>query len=341
MTRTRCTLAILISIAIAADASAQFGPVIGLPTIGQGGIAFQAGNSRMKVAGFVPLGPPYPAVLPVTPTPFGFRQVAPAYLPYGYYGIPPIAPGFPFPGYGAIDQRIIVQVVTPPGVIVRGRRVAMPEESYDLAGIDLDVESPEKIWGKRPELAKEAAPKGEPVPAPKKVEVAAAPAKPPPAPPPPKIEPIPEGQRFVELGIAAFKTGEYGVALLRFRQAADAEPRGPRSLFLQAQACIAIGKYHEAVQLIQRGLKDRPDWPMNAFRPKLELYDNKDDIWKEHRDALERAQKRAPMNADYLFLLGYLEWFGGERDAAIAYFQQARALSADANWNDAFLKAAK
>src|SRR6266540_4774318 len=148
MTRIRCALAILVCSAFATNASAQFLPVIGLPTIGQGGGAFQMSGRSLRVSGFVPFGDPYPAMLPVTPTPFGFKQVAPAFLPYGYsYGL---APGYPFPGYGAIDQRITVRVVNPPGMIVPSRRVA-PRESYDLSGIDLDIESPEKIWGKRPE----------------------------------------------------------------------------------------------------------------------------------------------------------------------------------------------
>src|SRR5262245_15985367 len=149
---TRCALIIIGLLAFAVDASAQFFPIIGLPTIGQGGIAFQASGRNLSVTGFVPLGPPYPAVLPVTPTPFGFKPVAPPYLPYGYYGYPPLAPGFPLPGYGAIERRITMQVVNPPGVVVQGRRKVAREP--DLSGIDLDVESAEKIWGKKPEVAK-------------------------------------------------------------------------------------------------------------------------------------------------------------------------------------------
>ena len=108
MTR-RFILAILLGLAVTTEASAQFFPVIGLPTIGQGGIGFQMGGKHLQIGGFIPLGDPYPAILPVTPTPFGFRQMGPAYLPYGYgytygFGYPPIAPGFPFPGYGSIDH---------------------------------------------------------------------------------------------------------------------------------------------------------------------------------------------------------------------------------------------
>ena len=330
MTGNRCTLALALCLALTADAAAQFVPIVGLPGIGQGGIRFSVGGRRVNVSGFVPLGPPYAAVLPVTPTPLGFRQVAPAYLPYGY-GYPPFAPGFPFPGYGAIEQRITVQIVNPPAVLVQGRRVGLREESYDLSGIDLDVESPDKIWGPRPAIAKANPPRpAEPVRVP-------APANPP---PPPNAEPAPDGQRFVDLGVAAFKAGEYGVANLRFRQAAQSDPPHPRGLFLQAQACVAVGKYREAVQMIEAGLRERPDWLLNRFRPRIELYADRDDVWKEHRIAIENAWKQAPANADYPFLLGYLDWFDGERDAAINHFKLTKALTPDPRWCNLFLNAA-
>lgn len=342
MTWTRCTLAVAIALAGATHASAQFLPIIGLPTIGQGGIAFQIGGRNLSIGGFVPLGPPYPAVLPVTPTPFGYRPVGPAFLPYGYYGYS-VAPGFPFPGYGAINRSVTVQVVNPT-VVVQSRR----PPTVDLSGIDLDVESPDKIWGtSKQALAKAPAPKKaeaakipEPPP-PKKQQVAAAPEKPPPPAPKPKPEPITEGERFVKLGIKAFKRGDYGVAVLRFQQASDADPPGPRSYFLEAQAAIAVGKYRDAVRFIQRGLRNRPDWPLSGFRPRLELYDNNADLWHEHRGAIEKAHKLDPQNADYLFLLGYLDWFDGDRETAVAYFQQARAFAADVRWSDMFLKVAK
>ncbi len=341
MTWTRFILAILIGITLTADASAQFFPVIPLPAINQAGIAFRLGGRHLQVRGFVPLGDPYPVIMPVTPTPFGFRQVAPAYLPpYYYYGYPPIAPGFPFPGYGVIEQRFTVQIINPPGLGARAGLREMP----DLSGIDLDLEGPDKIWGPKKGAVNVAAAKNREAPraaAPpeKKQQLAAAPAPPPPA--PPKPAPIPEGQRLVEQGVAAFKTGEYGIALLRFRQAADANPPGPRAPFLQAQASIAVGKYKDAAQLIQKGLDRQPNWPVTAFRPKAELYDNKDDAWKEHRTALENAQKLDPNNADLLFLLGYLAWYSGEDESAVGFFRRSGALAADRRWSEAFLRLAK
>lgn len=332
MTRIRCTLALLFGLCFAAETPAQFIPVFNLPTIVQPGISFQLGGRRLRIDGTIPTGDPYTVIIPVTPTPQGFRQVGPGFVPYGYAPI-----------YGAIDQRVTVQIINPPGLSPR----AGFKKVYDVSGIDLDVEPASKIWGPK---------KGELVQAPKdakKVELAkvmppeekkpkvAADLPKPPAPPLPKVEMVPEGRRLNNLGVTAFRNGEYGLAILRFRQAVDVEPPEPRAVFLRGQASIAVGKYKDAVEAIQRGLQITPDWPLSDFRPKVELYDNDLEAWKEHRKQLEDTQRLDPKNADYLFLLGYLAWFDGEREVAADYFRQSRALAVDPRWCDAFLKAAK
>ena len=261
----------------------------------------------------------------IGPPQYGFMQVA--YSPY--FGNPYA------PIYGAIDRRVSVQVIAPT-ILVRPRRPA-----YDLSGIDLDIESPEKIWGKKSELvkapgagAKEIA---KPMPPEEKKVPVIAPGKPPPAPPPVKM--VPQGERLIEMGIAAFQDGEFNIAILRFRQAAETQPPGPRAIFLQAQATIAVGKFHEAVELLQKELARQPDWPMSGFRPKAELYGDPE-AWNAQRERLLIAQKLHPKNANFPFLLGYLSWFDGERDVALDHFQQSRALMADPRWSDLFLKGA-
>jgi hypothetical protein len=298
MTWIRCTLALLLITIITAEASAQFlqPPVI---IVQQPGIGFQYNGGRMRIAGFLPYGPI---------------------------------------GYPAYNTRIVVQVVTPT-VVSERLRAPRRDDAYDLAGIDLDAEPAAKIWGDKPAIAKN--PKEAPA---KKAEVAkVAPPEPkkqikPEALPPPqeKKAPRPLWQRLMDDGIEAFRAGEYGVALLRFRQT-DAD----RALFLQAQACIAIGKYRDAAKLIQDGLKTQPNWPASGFQPKAELYANDEEAWKTHRKQLELVQLNEPTNADFLFLLGYLAWFDGQRDIAVIYFQQSRAQAADPQWADLFLKAAK
>ncbi len=330
MTRTRWIIALLVGATMAPDVSAQFFPVFGLPVVARDGVSFHIGGRRLRIDGFWPLGDPYTVILPVTPTPFGYRQVGPAYLPYypGYYSYGPRV-------YGAVEQRVSVTVVTP-AVIVEARR------SVDLSGIDLDVESPDKLWGKKNGVAKGEKPARDADVAradERKVQVAANQARPP-ALPRPKLEDLPEGQKFLDQGITAFKNGEYGLALLRFRQSDEAIPGAPRALFFQGQALIAMGKYQEAAEVLQEALRNQPTWPTSNFHPRKELYTDKDDLWKDHRNRLEKAQLLRPKDADPLFLLGYLSWFDGQRDTAVDYFTQSKALAANPRWSDLFLKVA-
>ena len=302
MTRIRCTLALLLIAIIKAEASAQFPPppVILVP---QAGIGFQYSSGRVRFAGFIP---------------------------YGSYG--PL-------GYSAFDTRVIV-TVPPPKAASERLRAPRSDDAYDVAGIDLDIESPSKIWGKKPVIAKNEPPAN-------KVEVAkVAPPEPkkqvkpevPPPPPQEKVDPRPLWHRLLDDGIAAFRAGEYGVALFRFRQI-EADPAADRALFLQAQASIAVGKYLDAARLIREGLKTQPKWPTSGFQPKAELYADQEAIWKAHRQQLEQAQLNEPTDADFLFLLGYLAWFDGQREIAVIYFQQSRAQAADPRWADLFLQA--
>jgi hypothetical protein len=333
MTRNRFALAVAVLLALSAEAFAQFGPpVVGMPVVIPNGIDFKFKSGGLRVRGFIPTGGATTAVLPVVPGAVGPGFIAPA----TYYPVYPYSPYYyQMPVMGAVEQRISVTVMPPASVMAR-------PEMPDIAGIDLDHEPASKIWGEKPALAKK--------PPVKPVEVAAAPEPapekkaPPPeafkAPPPAKAEPIPEGRRLTDLGVAAFRDGEYGLAILRFRNAGDAAPLAPHPLFFEAQAHIAVGKYREATDLIQQGLKRMPDWPTSGFRPRADLYAGADDVWIAHRKQLKAAHLARPKDADFLFLLGYLAWFDGQRDTAIDYFDDARAVADDPRYSDLFLKAA-
>jgi Tetratricopeptide repeat len=327
MTWNRWTLAILLAAVLSADASAQ---IIGVPVlVPSGGVEFQAGGKHLKIDGFIPIGNPYLGVLPLSPSPFGWRQAGPVLIPYG-----------PSP-YGVVDQRVTVQIINPPGLVRR----AGYKPVYDVSGIDLDVESSAKIWGPKPDAKKGELVKA-PMVEPKKLEIVKAeslPEKKPAVKEPEvvKLPKVPEGRRLNDLGVDAFRNGEYGLALVRFRQAVDVEPPEPRALFLRGQAYLAVGKYRDAVEIIRRGLQIMPDWPLSGFQPRNELYADDANLWKQHRRRLEETHRLNPNDADYLFLLGYLYWFDGERGVAADYFQQSRAQAADPRWSDAFLKAAK
>ncbi len=345
MTRRNFMIAMLIVGVMSAQASAQFfpPPVVGMPVVLPNGIDFQYKRGGLRVNGFIPTGGATTAVLPVVPVFAGPGAFFPAtYYPYGY----PYYPyGYPFPAMGSVEQRITVTVMQP--TILVQRRGLMPFlEEYDIAGIDLDAEPPSKIWGKKPPAIRQAERKV-PVreefarvvpPAEKKLQIAANQVN---LPRPPvvarKIEPAPDGAKLVDFGSQAFRAGEFALALRHFRDAADIEPNLARAWFLQAHAAIAMGRLHDAVQQIEAGLKRNPNFHLNGFRPKVELYADQLALWAEHLDMVTKANRLNPKNADALFLLGYLAWYEGDREAAIRFFQQARPLVAEQRFVDLFL----
>jgi hypothetical protein len=258
------------------------------------------------------------------------------------------APGYVVP-YTIVERRIIVQ----PFVPSLPPRAAVPE--YDLSGIDLDVESPDRLYppgaapkAKPPQLAR---PPEARLDMPKKLDEPAKPAvkpEPPPPPPPPAKPPIDdllqpragaveESQRLVDLGTRAFRAQQYGVAALRYRQATEMNPTNSRAFFLLGQAYVALGQLRDAVRSIQDGLRLRPDWPIRDFRPRTELYAEALEDWAEHRRRVDDAVKQQPQDSGYLFLRAYVAWFHGQRREAVEWFQQARPLAADPRWVDLFL----
>jgi hypothetical protein len=340
MTRTRYALAVLAIILATTEVSAQFlpPPIVGLPVVVPDGIEFRFKSGGLRVRGFIPTGTATTAVLPVLPggAPPGMI-LPPTYFPSPFG---PYVSSYPFPPLGIVERRITIQTMNPPNLPLRQGLPRFP----DVSGIDLDVEPASKIWGDPPAVAKAKAPKNGEVakvaPPEKKIEVAANPAKPPPAPPPPKVDRRSAGERMLDLGVEAFKNREYGIAMLRFRQAADADPTPKRAVFYLGQAYLAVGKYHEAAAVIQQGVENQKTWPASAFRPTLDLYGDAADLGF-HRKQLEDLHKLQPKDAEVIFLLGYLAWFDGQRDAAIAYFEQARPLAANPTAANLFLRAPK
>src|ERR1043166_8520826 len=102
----------------------------------QGGIGVQYNGGRLKVSGYYSSG----LVVPVSPG--GVVLGPPGYLvsPYGApYGVP----------YGVMERRVIVQQFAPPPV-----QRYVPPEPPDVSGIDLDIESPDKLYPPGSALAK-------------------------------------------------------------------------------------------------------------------------------------------------------------------------------------------
>jgi hypothetical protein len=260
------------------------------------------------------------------------------YVPFGTAGLL-----FGPPMYGTMQRRVVIQQVMAAPV----PRPVAPD--YDLSGIDLDVQSPDRLYPPGAGPPKKA----ERLPEPRKVSELPKPPEPPakqdlpvpPVKPPtddlwqPRAGAVEESQRLVELGKRAFRAQEYGLAAMRFRQASAVNPANSKAFLLLAQAYLAVGQYRDAVRAIQEGLKLDPDWPARDFQPRIELYAGADD-WIEHRQRLTEAAKRQPKEASFAFLRAYAAWFDDERPQAVVWFLAARVLALDPRWIDLFLKRA-
>ena len=228
----------------------------------------------------------------------------------------------------------------------------------------MNVETPDRLYppGTAPVppkvFARPADPKVLPEPAkapPEPVKLPPEPAIKPVPPPEPKkkapvddlLEPRPgaaeEARRLADLGLRAFRAGEYGLGLWRFRQASAVDPNYARAFFLLAQANLALGQFREAVLAIHDGLRLQPNWPAQDFRPRVDLYGDNLQDWLEHRRQLDDAVNRLPQDPALLFLRGYVAWFDGQRPLAVEWFQKARAATpaprwSELRWIDLFLK---
>jgi Flp pilus assembly protein TadD len=253
---------------------------------------------------------------------------------FGY----PIGP-YPLAPYGVSTTNVAVSYVLPRQVFVAG--------DNDLSGVDLDTTPPpwrsppkaEKLVARRPQrepeqLQVQPAPdkdeerqvvKKKPVPK----RVKEAPAK----------QEEPDGAQLVREGKNAFLDQAYGLAALRFRQAAVVDRANALPRFLLGQALFALGKYREAAVAIQEGLDLDEAWPKKPFQPRRELHKGNEAEFTQQLKDLEGALAKNPENRFFLFLLGYQYWFDGRQKEAAPLFRRARDLAVDPTYIDRFLKA--
>jgi tetratricopeptide (TPR) repeat protein len=140
--------------------------------------------------------------------------------------------------------------------------------------------------------------------------------------------------KFLGYGDAHFSNGKYSEAYQRYRKAVQAAPQLADAYFRQGYALMANGRYDLAARGLRRGLELNPDWASSGFHSK-ELYGGNQLAKKAHFDALAKAAKENPHDADLLFLLGVHLHFDGKPDRAAVFFRRAAQL---AGGNDAHLR---
>jgi hypothetical protein len=216
-----------------------------------------------------------------------------------------------------------------------------PPPRDDLSGVDLDLGPPPwkpPVQAKRPPAPEP--PQVKPPPPPKPKVEPPEPREPAlPAAPEPFRDPRREAVFLIETGLRDFTAKHYGLAALRFRQAALVDRNSALGRFYLAQAYVALGKYREAVVAIQEGMDLNPAWPRGAFRPRVELYHGIETDFADHLRDLQAALARSPDNRFLLFLTAYELWLDGRHKDAEPLFLRARAVTLDPSYIDRFLRA--
>lgn len=326
MTRTLAGLAVVFAwLALdAGDVRAQFG-YAGT----RGGVGFTFGGKNLRVTGVVG----------------GWSGYA---VPgYGY----PVVPGYAVPGYswGAPYwvaapgwwQAPVIVAPPPPTVfvlqqpVVVRQPVVVPLEAFDpppredpraAARVDAKVRAGELMAIRPKANAVRPAAAVEPVP--------------PPVPrrPEPVVPNEPKARAAFEVARAreAFEVGEYGRAAERLADAIAADPAAPLPYFLLAQARTARGEYAEAVAAVRDGMRRAPDWPASGFNLKA-VYGPTAAAFDRHLAELREAADADPDDPAVGFLLGYHQWFLGDKIEAVKRFRKATRQARDNGIIERFL----
>ncbi len=134
-----------------------------------------------------------------------------------------------------------------------------------------------------------------------------------------QLQSYPSGDIFeandpLSAAYATFSDGNYYQSLLHFDRAI-AEDRDNGLLYLaRAQARIAIGDYRLAYDDLIEGMDRVPEWADVDFNV-AEIYSNVDDL-HDQIEALETWTQRRPADHRAHFVLGYLQYFLANYDAA-------------------------
>jgi hypothetical protein len=154
----------------------------------------------------------------------------------------------------------------------------------------------------------------------------------------PESDPKEENKRLVKIGKQAFSDQQYGRAAERFRQAVATLPTDAEDHFLLAQAYFSLGKFREAVDSIEAGVRLQPDWPSWDFRSRL-LYGGNENDFTEEMQRLDEALTRLPDDPVLLFLKAYQLWFDGRRSEAVPLLRHAVAVGSNKTAVERFLQA--
>jgi hypothetical protein len=324
-------LAVLVGLAVtAAECRAQL-VVVPNPYLGASGSGFFYGRSGRHSAFALAVG----SYNPYLGVPYGYSAINQVTIVYPPIYTPLLQPApvlssvSPAPRVLRLDDLAMLDPELRPDQAINRNQPPDPQlPGGREAGVFRPLAPDNRDRANRP-VPPEPARKPEPAPLPRpQVDL--------PRPTPPDADPKVEGDQQMKRGREAHAAKEYGRAIERFRDAAKRAPGDAMPLFLLAQSLFAAGRYDEAVDAVQAGVRLRPDWPTVRFPPR-ELYGPNAADFADHLRRLRDALDVLPDDPVLLFLYGYELWLDGRHEEARPLFRKARPGAADPTVIDRFL----
>ncbi|MEP0842271.1 MAG: tetratricopeptide repeat protein [Phycisphaerae bacterium] len=131
---------------------------------------------------------------------------------------------------------------------------------------------------------------------------------------------IKQAYTSMDRGLIAFREGQYREAADAFRLAADTNQGDPAPKIYAGHALFATGRYREAVKFLRAALERQPRIAYLNYDMRSD-YRRREDFDRQLA-ALREALRLAPRDEDRLFMLGYVLYFGGQRENAYYEFEK-------------------
>ncbi len=137
-------------------------------------------------------------------------------------------------------------------------------------------------------------------------------------------------------GDKAFEQGAYEQARAEYRQAIDAVGDEPGLRIALGLSDYALGSFGDAARAIRRGVARSPELAKSDFHL-LDVYGRMTDA-DLHRRALDNYVSQHPEDADALFVLGFVQFFSGQRHSARTTFGAYRSIVPHDDLADSFIE---
>ncbi|HPF37690.1 MAG TPA: hypothetical protein P5081_04965 [Phycisphaerae bacterium] len=137
-------------------------------------------------------------------------------------------------------------------------------------------------------------------------------------------------------GDKAFEHGEYEQARDEYRVALDVAGDAAGVRIALGLSDYALGAFGDAAHAVRQGVSHSPELAKSEFRLQDVYGDLEDAI--QHRSRLDAFVTQNPENADALFLLGFVQYFSNQREAARTTFGAYRSVVPHDEMADPFIE---